>query len=150
MRHYETMFIVRPTLTEEEIKARIEFFKEIITNNNGVVETCLDMGMRNLAYEINKCKRGYYFVIYFKAEPTLITELERNYRINENILRFIVIKYESKKDQKTWQSLVDRANGRVDSKPELKDKPEQNATTPATPQTHETAQESQQDETLDS
>ena len=51
----------------------------------------------------------YYFVIYFKAEPKLVLELERLYRINEEVLRFIVIKYESKKEQKAWETLVDRA-----------------------------------------
>ena len=99
MKLYETMFILKPTLVEEEIKTRLEFFKEVITKNGGEIETCLDMGMRNLAYEIKKNKRGYYFVIYFKAKPSLILELERNYRINEEILRFIVIKYENKKEQ---------------------------------------------------
>ena len=72
------------------------------------------MGMRNLAYEIKKNKRGYYYVIYFKAQPQLIKEIERNYRINENVLRFIVIKYENKKEQKAWQSLVNKANGKTD------------------------------------
>ena len=110
------MFIIKPTLVEEEIKAKIDFFKDIITKNGGVIETCLDMGMRNLAYEIKKNKRGYYFVIYFKAPTTLITELERNYRINEEILRFIVIKYENKREQKAWQTLVDRANNKPESK----------------------------------
>lgn len=110
MKHYETMFIIKPTLVEEEIKAKIEFFKEAITKNGGEIETCLDMGMRHLAYEIKKNKRGYYFVIYFKAEPKLILELERLYRINEDILRFIVVKYENKKEQKAWETLVDKAN----------------------------------------
>lgn len=116
MKFYETMFILKPTLVEEEIKARLEFFKEVITKNGGEIETCLDMGMRNLAYEIKKNKRGYYFVIYFKAQPSLILELERNYRINEEILRFIVIKYESKKEQSAWQSLVNRANNKPETK----------------------------------
>ena len=88
MRHYETMFIIKPTLVEEDIKAKIDFFKEVIIKNGGHIETCLDMGMRNLAYQIKKNQRGYYFVIYFKAEPTLIAELERLYGINEDILRF--------------------------------------------------------------
>lgn len=117
MKFYETMFILKPTLVEEEIKARIEFFKEVLTKNGAEIEACLDMGMRNLAYEIKKNKRGYYFVIYFKASPKLIAELERNYRINEEVLRFIVIKYESKKEQKAWHTLVDRANGKIESKP---------------------------------
>lgn len=101
---------------EEEIKTQLEFFKEVITKNGGEIETCLDMGMRNLAYEIKKNKRGYYYVIYFKAQPRLIKELERNYRINEEILRFIVIKYENKKEQKAWQTLVDRANNKPEPK----------------------------------
>ncbi len=115
MKHYETMFIVKPTLQEEEIKVKIDFFKDIITKNEGVIETFLDMGMRNLAYEIKKNQRGYYFVIYFQANPSLIAELERNYRINEDILRFLIVKYESKKEQKAWQTLVDRANGKVEA-----------------------------------
>ncbi len=96
------MFILKPTLVEEEIKTQITFFKDVISKNGGEIETCLDMGMRNLAYEIKKNKRGYYYVIYFKAQPQLIKEIERNYRINENVLRFIVIKYENKKEQKAW------------------------------------------------
>ncbi|PAF43135.1 30S ribosomal protein S6 [Helicobacter sp. 11S02596-1] len=116
MKHYETMFVLKPTLVEEEIKSKIDFYKEAITKNGGVIETCLDMGMRNLAYEVKKHHRGYYFVIYFKAEPSFILELERLYRINEDILRFIVIKYESKKEQKAWQTLVDKANKKPESK----------------------------------
>ncbi|RDU59838.1 30S ribosomal protein S6 [Helicobacter marmotae] len=127
MKFYETMFILKPTLVEEEIKTRIEFFKEVITKNGGDIETCLDMGMRNLAYEIKKNKRGYYFVIYFKAEPSLIRELERNYRINEEILRFIVIKYESKKEQKAWQTLVNKANHKPEVKKEPKASPAEEA-----------------------
>lgn len=121
MRHYETMFIIKPTLVEEEIKAKIDFFKEVITKNGGTIQTCLDMGMRNLAYQIKKQSRGYYFVIYFMANPELTFELERLYRINEDILRFIIIKYESKKDQKIWQSLVNRADRKEKPKSLKKD-----------------------------
>ncbi|PAF42037.1 30S ribosomal protein S6 [Helicobacter sp. 11S03491-1] len=123
MKYYETMFILKPTLVEEEIKAKIDFYKEAITKNGGSIETCLDMGMRNLAYEINKNKRGYYFVIYFQAQAKFILELERLYRINEDILRFIVIKYESKKDQKSWKTLVDRANKKPEAKAAFKQPP---------------------------
>lgn len=116
MKRYETMFIIKPTLVEEEIKQKIDFYKDVITKNGGSIETCLDMGMRNLAYEIKKHKRGYYFVIYFTTKPESILELERLYRINEDILRFIVIKYESKKEQRQWQTLVDRANKKPEQK----------------------------------
>ena len=129
MRFYETMFILKPTLTQEETTAKIDFFKSVLTNNGASIEATIDMGIRNLAYEIKKCKRGYYFVIYFKANPTLVAELERNYRINEEVIRFIVINYKNKTEQKNWGILVDKANGKyVEPKRKKKaDSPESNA-----------------------
>ncbi|RDU65114.1 30S ribosomal protein S6 [Helicobacter sp. MIT 14-3879] len=120
MRFYETMFILKPTLTQEEIDAKIEFIKNILINNNATIEGCINMGMRNLAYEIKKNKRGYYYVIYFKSEPNLITELERNYRISEDVIRFIIINYKNKTEQKTWQTLVDKSNGKIPPVPHKK------------------------------
>lgn len=109
LKHYETMFILKPTLVEEEIKDKLAFYQDVISRQGGVVEATLDMGHRNLAYEIKKQKRGYYFVAYFRAKAEAVLELERLYRINEDVLRFIILKYESKKEQKAWQALVDRA-----------------------------------------
>lgn len=148
MRFYETMFVVKPTLTQEEIGEKIDFYKSVILNNKGEIAANLDMGMRNLAYEIKKNKRGYYYVIYFKAEPKLVLELERLYRINEDILRFIVIKYESKKEQKAWEVLVDRAihNKKPATLKEHKEskaeeKPEEK--TPEQPQSEQSQEEAQ-------
>ncbi|RXJ95081.1 30S ribosomal protein S6 [Malaciobacter molluscorum] len=109
LKHYETMFILKPTLTEEETKAQIEVVKSNIEKNGGEIVSFDDMGTRQLAYEIEKNKRGYYFVIYFKAPANAILELERNYRINEQILRFIFIKYESKKEITAWTKMSDEA-----------------------------------------
>ncbi|AXX93400.1 30S ribosomal protein S6 [Malaciobacter molluscorum LMG 25693] len=109
LKHYETMFILKPTLTEEETKAQIEIVKSNIEKNGGEIVSFDDMGTRQLAYEIEKNKRGYYFVIYFKAPANAILELERNYRINEQILRFIFIKYESKKEITAWTKMSDEA-----------------------------------------
>jgi small subunit ribosomal protein S6 len=110
IRHYETMFIVKSTLTEEETKAQIEQVIANIEKNGGEIVSTDDMGTRALAYEIKKNKRGYYFVIYFKAPSESILELERTYRINEDILRFIFIKYESKKEIAAWTALSDEAS----------------------------------------
>lgn len=106
LRHYETMFIVKPTLTDEETKAQIELVRSNIEKNGGEIVCAEDMGSRQLAYSIDKHKRGYYYLIYFKAPTESILELERNYRINENILRFIFIKYESKKEIAAWTKLT--------------------------------------------
>ncbi len=109
LKHYETMFILKPTLTEEETVAQIDLVKSTIEKNGGEIVACDNMGSRNLAYEIEKNKRGYYFVAYFKGEPSGILEIERNYRINENILRFIFIKYENKKEIAAWTKMSDEA-----------------------------------------
>ncbi|MBD3840868.1 MAG: 30S ribosomal protein S6 [Campylobacterales bacterium] len=109
IKHYETMFIVKPTLTEEETAAQIATVKANIEKNGGEIVSCDDMGTRNLAYEIKKNKRGYYYVIYFKAPTESIAELERNYRINENIIRFIFIKYENTGEIKQWTEMSQEA-----------------------------------------
>ena len=107
IRLYETMFIVKPTLTQEEIQAQVDLVKTTIEKNGGEVKAKDDMGMRKLAYEIAKHKRGYYVVYYFTAPTESIIELERNYRINENILRFIFIKSENKKQITHWTKQVE-------------------------------------------
>jgi len=109
LKHYETMFILKPTLTQEETIAQIELVKSIITKNGAQIVACDDIGTKKLAYEIEKNKRGYYFVVYFKAQPSEILEIERNYRINENILRFIFIKYENKKEIVAWAKMSEEA-----------------------------------------
>lgn len=109
IRHYETMFIVKATLTDEETQAEIATVKANIEKNGGTIVSVDNMGSRNLAYEIEKQKRGYYYVIYFTAPSESITELERNYRVNENIIRFIFIKSESKTEVKHWTAMSDEA-----------------------------------------
>jgi len=113
IRHYETMFIVKSTLTQEEIEAQIATVKQNIEKNGGEVVACDDMGTRTLAYEIQKNKRGYYYVIYFKAPSESIKELERTYKVNENIIRFIFIKYDSKTEIKHWTVMSNEAAKRA-------------------------------------
>ncbi|SFP10073.1 30S ribosomal protein S6 [Hydrogenimonas thermophila] len=108
-RHYETLFVVKPTLTEEEIKAQIDNVKSILEKNGAEIAATFDWGMRKLAYEIEKSPRGYYYVIYYTAPSSLIKELERNFRYNEEIIRFLNVKYENKKEINAWQNLVNKA-----------------------------------------
>jgi len=108
-RHYETLFVVKPTLTEEEIKAQIDNVKSILTKNGAEIAAEFDWGMRKLAYEIEKNPRGYYYVIYYTAPGNVIKELERNFRYNEDIIRYLNVKYENKKEVNAWQNLVNKA-----------------------------------------
>lgn len=83
--------------------------KAILEKNGAEIAAVENVGIRELAYEIEKCKRGYYYVIYFKGNPSGIAEIERNYRNNENVIRFIFIKYESKKEIVSWTKMSDEA-----------------------------------------
>jgi len=110
MRHYENLVIVKPTLTEEEIKNSIAAIEEVITSNGGEIVARDTMGMRKLAYPIEKNPRGYFHVVYYTIEPSAIAEIERRFRINEELLRFVTIKYDSKREVKAWNEMVAKAN----------------------------------------
>ena len=91
MNRYETVFIINPNVEETGVKALIQKFSDVI-NNAGKVENVEEMGKRKLAYEIKKNKEGYYVVINFEAQPELIKELERIYRITDEVIKFIVVR----------------------------------------------------------
>ena len=93
MNKYESVIIINPNLEAESIKALIEKFSNLI-NNNGKVDSVEEVGKKKLAYEIKKNKEGYYIVLHFEAKPELIAELERVYRITDEVIKFIVIKEE--------------------------------------------------------
>ena len=95
MKKYETIFIVNPEVNEEGIKALIQKFSDII-NNDGKVLEVEEMGKKKLAYEVKKNKEGYYVVINFESNPELIKELERVYRITDNVIKFLTISKEEK------------------------------------------------------
>ncbi|WP_455756784.1 30S ribosomal protein S6 [Sulfurimonas sp.] len=110
MRKYENLVIVKPTLTAEEIQANIKAIEEVITSNGGEIATTDSMGMRKLAYPIDKNERGYYHVIYYSVAPAAISEIERRFRLNEELLRFVTIKYDTNREVKAWDGLVEKAN----------------------------------------
>lgn len=105
MKHYELLFILKPTLTEDEVKVKVDFVKEVITKNGGEIASVVEMGARKLAYKIKKYERGIYFVIYFQAPPALMLELTRNIRITEDIIRFLTVKFENKKEIAAWEKI---------------------------------------------
>jgi small subunit ribosomal protein S6 len=110
MRHYENLVIVKPTLTAEEIQNSINAIEEIITSNGGEIAARNAMGMRKLAYPIEKNERGYYHVIYSTIAPSAISEIERRFRLNEELIRFVTIKYDTNREITAWNQLVEKAN----------------------------------------
>ncbi len=111
---YETLFVVKPTLTDEETAAQIAKIKEIVANNGGELLATNDMGMRKLAYPVEKHERGYYTVLFYKAEGTLINELERNLKISEDVIKFLTVKYVKNKELTQFNKLVESANKKAE------------------------------------
>lgn len=90
MNQYEVLYLITPELDEETNKAVIEKFAGIITGNGGEIVKQDEWGKRRLAYAIDYKTEGYYVLVHFDAAPTLPAELERNFRNDERILRYMV------------------------------------------------------------
>ena len=93
MNKYESIVIINPNVDEAGLKALQDKFTGLI-NENGKVESYENMGKKKLAYEVKKNKEGFYVLINFEAKPDSITELERNYRITDEVIKFIVVRKE--------------------------------------------------------
>ena len=91
MNKYESVVIVNPEVDEAGLKALEERFTGLI-NKTGKVEEVKNLGKKQLAYEIKKNKEATYMQFDFDAEPQTIAELERNYRITDDVLKFITVK----------------------------------------------------------
>lgn len=93
MNKYESVIIINPNVEKDGVKELVQKFSDLI-NTDGKVEKVDEMGVKKLAYEIQKNTEGNYVVFYFEANPDLISELERNYRITDEVIKFMTIKVE--------------------------------------------------------
>ncbi len=94
MNKYEIMFIVRPDMEEAEIKKTVEEAKKVLTDGKATIVEEKAMGQRELAYEINKFTTGYYYLFVVEADSTVVKEFDRVARINESLLRHLIVKVE--------------------------------------------------------
>lgn len=89
MNHYETVFILTPVLSEPQMKEAVEKFKAVLAKYGAEIVNEENWGMRKLAYPIQKKTTGFYNLLEFDAEPTVIAKLETAYRRDERVLRFL-------------------------------------------------------------
>lgn len=94
MRKYEVMYVVRTDLEQDVIKALVEKFQKLIIDNGGEIQKLTEMGKKRLAYEIEDHKEGYYVLVRFSSEPNVVAELDRVFRITENVIRYLILKDE--------------------------------------------------------
>ena len=95
MNQYEVLYIIVPDLDEEATRASIEKYKEIVASNGGEVVSVDEWGKKKLAYDIDYKSEGYYVLMSFAAAPEFPKELERNYKNDEAILRYLVTRKEA-------------------------------------------------------
>jgi small subunit ribosomal protein S6 len=120
LKRYEVIVIVKSDLTEEDINALIERCQAIITDRKGVIAKVDKWGKRRLAYEINKQKDGFYFLIDCAGDGPIVAELERNFKIDDRILKFMTVKKEGAvtregMDQEVAAAEVKRTQIRIES-----------------------------------
>ena len=92
MNRYELIAIVKTELADEDITAIMDRSQAIITERSGVIAKIEKWGKRRLAYEINKQKDGFYFFIDFSGDGPMVAEVERNYKIDDRILKFMTVR----------------------------------------------------------
>jgi small subunit ribosomal protein S6 len=108
---YESIFIARQDVPTTQVEALTKIFSDIIVADGGKIAKIEPWGLRNLAYRINKNKKGHYVLMNIDAEPAAIAEMERNMKLNEDVLRFMTIRVE---EHETGPSAVLRKDERSD------------------------------------
>ena len=95
MPFYENVFVARQDLTPAKVKELADKFAAIIKANNGKVKKTEDWGLRDLAYKIQKNRKGYYTLMNIDAPATAVIEMERLMRLDENLLRYLTVKVDA-------------------------------------------------------
>ncbi|MDE7460094.1 MAG: 30S ribosomal protein S6 [Paramuribaculum sp.] len=89
---YETVFILTPVLSDEQMKEAVEKFGKVLTDNGATIVNEEIWGLRKLAYPIQKKSTGFYSLIEFDGEPTIVKKLETAFRRDERVIRFLTFR----------------------------------------------------------
>ena len=109
MRRYETVWVVNGDLPDEEVKSAIDKFTNIITNQGGTLINLEEWGRKKLAYKIGGTWRGFYLSADFVGQSDTVKELERNYRIDDRVIRYLTFKKADMVDMEAIQAEIARA-----------------------------------------
>ncbi|CCV64834.1 30S ribosomal protein S6 [Alteracholeplasma palmae J233] len=92
MKKYEVMYIIRPTLDSEQVKKVVSDMNNVFTTFGSNIVELKELGLKDLAYEIEKHKKGYYVWLLVEANNDAVNEFNRVVRITEDVIRFIIVK----------------------------------------------------------
>jgi len=105
-RLYEGMYIINSNLSEDARKKALDKITTTIEDKEGEIHKIIDMGKRRLAYEIDKKKEGYYYLVYFSINSSSISQIWKDYHLNEDLIRFITLKTDSILKSLEFKSII--------------------------------------------
>lgn len=106
MTFYETIFIVKTDLGDEALAERVTWVTDIIKSNGAEVINVEQWGKKRLAYQVNKQKHGIYVLMHYEGDPKVVPELERNFKLSEDILKHLTVKLEGAQVEKARAAAV--------------------------------------------
>ena len=119
MRRYEQIYILHPSLSEDEINNVIENTNQIITDEAGSIISTVKWGMKKLAYPIKKELQGYYVFSDFATTPAAVSEVERKFRIDDSVLKYLSVKLADSISEEEIQAAQEAAANAVQPEPEI-------------------------------
>lgn len=90
-KQYETVFILNPVLSQDQLNETVEKFKKILTDNGAIIVFENNWGLRKLAYPIQKKNTGFYYLVEFRSTGDVIAKLEVEYKRDERVMRFLTV-----------------------------------------------------------
>lgn len=91
LKQYETVFILNPVLSQDQVNETVEKFKRILTESGAIIVFENNWGLRKLAYPIQKKNTGFYYLIEFQSNGEIISRLEVEYKRDERVMRFLTV-----------------------------------------------------------
>jgi small subunit ribosomal protein S6 len=101
MRRYETLFIVTPDSSEEDLKAVAAKIQGVVTGMNGIVASYDEQGKKKLAYSVKKQNKGYYVLMDYVGSADVVSEIERNMRLDDRVLKYLTVKLADQVDSES-------------------------------------------------
>jgi small subunit ribosomal protein S6 len=92
MNHYETVFILTPVLSDDQVKEAVKKFEDFLTSKGGEIIWKEDWGLKKLAYPIQHKKTGFYHLVEFKLDPEAVKDLDLTFRRDERVMRHLIVK----------------------------------------------------------
>ena len=133
MRRYETLFIVTPDSSEEDLKAVAAKIKGVVTGMNGIVASYDEQGRKKLAYSVKKQNKGYYVLMDYVGSADVVSEIERNMRLDDRVLKYLTVKLADQVDSES----IEPEKSEPPEETESVETPEEEAQPPEAEETEE-------------